>query len=467
MTDGTAASGVASPVGVDTSVALKKRVRGWMMFDFASQPYNTLLLTFIFGPYFATVVGDPVAAQSMWGFAIGLAGLAIAVAAPVLGALADASGRHLAWIWFFSLLYVIGAAALWFAVPGAEGVLLILAAFCIGLVGMESATIFTNAMLPTLGPRDEIGRISGSGWALGYVGGVLALVVMLLFFAENAAGVTLLGIAPLLGLDPETREGTRFVGPFAALWYAVFMVPFFLWVRPVRTARQALPLSRALRTLADTLKKLPRTPGFSAYLGASMLYRDALNGLYTFGGIYTVGVLGWSVIDVGVFGILAAVTGAIFAWAGGRADRARGPKPVIIFCVITLLVVTCLVVTVSPRSVLGLPVPEGSALPTIAFYVIGAVIGAAGGALQASSRTMLVRQANPARITEGFGLYALAGKATAFLAPMLIGWVTLVSGSQQLGILPIAGLFIAGLILLAWVKPEGEHAAWSAQPSSA
>lgn len=444
-----------------TDFALRRRVRGWMMFDFASQPYNTLLLTFIFGPYFATVVGDPVAAQSMWGFAIGAAGIVIALSAPLLGAMADASGRHLPWIWGFSAMYVAGAAALWFAVPGAESVLPILIVFCIGLIGMEFATTFTNAMLPGLGARADIGRISGSGWALGYVGGVVALVIMLLFFAENAAGVTLLGQPPLLGLDPETREGTRFVGPFTAIWYVVFMVPFFLWVRPSPTQGGArLPVGRALSSLGDTLRRLPRRPGFTAFLGASMLYRDALNGLYTFGGIYAVGVLGWSVIDVGVFGILAAVTGAIFAWIGGRIDGARGPKPVIVGCVAALLLATVLVVTIAPTRVFGVSVAEGSALPTIAFYVLGAVIGAAGGSLQASSRTMLTRQAHPDRMTEGFGLYALAGKATAFLAPFLIGVVTLATGSQQLGILPIAALFIGGLILLVWVKPEGDQDAW-------
>lgn len=443
-----------------TDIALKRRVRGWMMFDFASQPYNTLLLTFIFGPYFASaVMDDPVAAQAAWGFAIGFAGLAIALLAPVLGALADASGRHLAWIWFFSALYVLGAGALWFALPGAGPVWPILLAFCIGLVGMEFATIFTNAMLPGLGARDELGRISGSGWALGYVGGVIALVIMLLLFAENAAGTTLLGIAPLGGLDPALREGTRFVGPFTALWYAVFMVPFFLWVRPAaRAAGAALPLGRALRGLGGTVRALPRRRSFASYLAASMLYRDALNGLYTFGGIYTAGVLGWSVIDIGVFGILAAVTGAIFAWIGGRADSARGPKPVIAFCIVLLLVVTVAAVTVTRSSVLGVAIDPDSALPDIAFYVLGAVIGAAGGALQASSRTMLVRQVDPARITEGFGLYALAGKATAFLAPFLIGAVTLASGSQQMGILPVAVLFTLGLILLVWVEPEGEPA---------
>ena len=450
-----------------SALVLKRRVRGWMMFDFASQPYNTLLLTFIFGPYFATVVGDPVRAQSLWGFAIGGAGLAIALSAPVLGAMADASGRHLTWIRSFSVLYVVGAACLWFAAPGTEAVLPILLAFCIGLLGMEFATIFTNAMLPDLGTRDEIGRISGSGWALGYVGGVLALIVMLVFLAEDETGRTLVGWAPAFGLDPEAREGTRAVGPFAALWYAIFMVPFFVWVRPgpIRPA-SALPVGRAMAQLGDTLRRLPRTPGFAAYLGASMLYRDALNGLYTFGGIYAVGVLGWSITDVGVFGILAAITGAIFAWIGGRVDSARGPKPVIVACVVVLLAATLLVVTVQPGRVLGIALAEGSALPDVAFYMLGAVIGAAGGALQSSSRTMMTRQAHPERMTEGFGLYALAGKATAFLAPTLIGWVTLATGSQQMGILPVAGLFIAGLVLLAWVQPEGERS-WSASSSSA
>jgi UMF1 family MFS transporter len=130
---------------------------------------------------------------------------------------------------------------------------------------------------------------------------------------------------------------------------------------------------------------------------------------------------------------------------------------VIVVCVITLLVTSLLVITVEPGSVLGIAVASGSAAPTIAFYVLGAVIGAAGGALQSSSRTMLVRQVDPARITEGFGLYALAGKATAFLAPFLIGVVTLASGSQRVGILPIAALFVLGLVLLRWVRPEGER----------
>jgi UMF1 family MFS transporter len=135
-----------------------------------------------------------------------------------------------------------------------------------------------------------------------------------------------------------------------------------------------------------------------------MFYRDALNGMYTFGGIYALGVLEWSVIDIGVFGIMAAITGAIFAYLGGFADRAFGPKPVIGACILVLTAVGITIVSVSRETVFGMPVAPDSALPDIVFYVCGALIGAAGGVLQAASRTMMVRQARPDRMTEAFGL---------------------------------------------------------------
>jgi UMF1 family MFS transporter len=323
---------------------------------------------------------------------------------------------------------------------------------------MEFATIFTNSYLPGLHPDvAERGRISGSGWAFGYLGGVLALVIMLLFFQAGESGRTLAGIAPLFGLDPATGADTRIVGPFTALWFAVFMVPFFLYTRdaPAAAAVSAVPGARAL---VATLRGLPRHPSLFAFLGSSMLYRDALNGLYTFGGIYALGVLGWSIMQIGVFGILAAVSGAVFCWIGGRADRRFGPRPVIVSCCVILILTAALILSLTPTSVLGLPLAEGSGLPDVVFYIAGALIGAAGGALQSSSRTMMTFQANPARMTEGFGLYALSGKATSFLAPALIALVSDVTQSQRLGILPLVGLFLLGLFLLQWVKPKGDFA---------
>ncbi|MBC7157934.1 MAG: MFS transporter [Rhodobacteraceae bacterium] len=452
------------------AISARQRIWGWYFFDFASQPYNTLLLTFIFAPYVKDLLADGSAAQAAWGYGIGAAGLAIALLAPFLGAVADRSGRRMPFIWLFSGMYVAGAWALWWARPDDFSLGLILLAFGIGLVGMEFATTFTNAMLPDLGPREAIGRISGTGWAFGYVGGLITLVAMLLFLAEGADGRTLLGLAPAFGLDAAAREGTRAVGPLTALWYAVFMIPFFWWVREPRRPG-ALPIRTALAgawpELRATLLRLPRTPSLSAYLAASMFYRDALNGIYVFGGIYAAGVLGWSVVNVGTFGILAVIFGAVFAWLGGRADSRFGPKPVIVACVAALALITWGLTEVGRGQVFGLAVAAGSALPDVAFYALGALVGAAGGALQSASRTMMVRQANPARMTEAFGLYALTGKATSFIAPLSIGIATDLSGSQQAGILPLIVLFALGLGLMAFVRGAGERSErWLADPAA-
>ncbi|MCI2399788.1 MFS transporter [Aliiroseovarius subalbicans] len=439
-----------------SGISLKKRIWGWFFFDFASQPYNTLILTFIFGPYIKSLIGDGAQAQATWGFTVGFAGICIALLAPILGAIADNSGNRLRWIWVFSVMYVAGGVAIWFAAPDLANLTWVLVFFAIGLIGMEFATIFTNSMLPDLGPRDEIGRLSGNGWAFGYIGGLLALVIMLTLFAEGPDGKTILGIDPILGLNAAAREGTRFVGPLAAIWFAVFMIPFFLWVRdPKHSGPDPQLIKHALADLGRTIRRLPKNTSLFAYLGSSMFYRDALNGIYAFGGIYAAGVLNWSVLNVGIFGIVAIITGAIFAWLGGKADHAFGPKPVISACIWTLTLVAISVVFVSRDSVFGVPVAPDSTLPDLTFYFLGAVIGAAGGSLQSASRTMMVHQANPDRMTEAFGLYALAGKATSFIAPIGIGIVTALTGSQQLGVTPLIVLFVIGLVMLRWVNPNG------------
>ena len=438
----------------------RRRIWGWFFFDWASQPYNTLLITFIFAPYVKELIGDGAQAQTVWATGIAVAGILIALGAPVLGALADHSGARMQWIKVFSGMYVIGAFGIWWATPNDLNLVLVLMFFVVGMVGMEFATIFTNSMLPDLGDKSEIGRISGSGWAFGYVGGLAALLVMLLFFAESAStGKTLLGLDPAFGFDASRREGTRFVGPLTGFWYIVFMVPFFLWVKePARKRGGALAVGQALKTVLRTIRHLPQTPSMFAYLASSMFYRDALNGMYFFGGIYAAGVLGWDVVQVGIFGILALISGAFFAWAGGHADDRFGPKLVIVFAILALLLVAVSIVFISRTRVYGVDLDPSSILPDLLFYLCGAVIGAAGGVIQSASRTMMVRQARPGHMAESFGLYGLAGKATAFIAPTLIGVVTATTGSQQIGVSPLIGLFLIGLVLLVWVKPQGDSA---------
>ncbi|WP_113912140.1 MFS transporter [Roseovarius dicentrarchi] len=438
----------------------RRRIWGWFFFDWASQPYNTLLITFIFAPYIQELIGDGARAQTIWATGIAVAGIVIALGAPVLGALADHSGARMQWIKVFSAMYVVGACGIWWATPYDLNLVLVLVFFVIGMIGMEFATIFTNSMLPDIGKKSEIGRISGNGWAFGYVGGLAALMVVLLFFAESAStGKTLLGIDPALGFDATRREGTRFVGPLTGFWYVAFMVPFFLWVKePARKPGRALAVGQALKNVGHTIRHLPQTPSLFAYLASSMFYRDALNGMYFFGGIYAAGVLGWDVVQVGVFGIVALISGAFFAWAGGHADDRFGPKRVIVSAILALLAVAVSIVFISRTRVYGVDLEPGSALPDALFYLCGAVIGAAGGVLQSASRTMMVRQARPGHMAQSFGLYGLAGKATAFIAPALIGVVTAATGSQQIGVSPLIGLLLIGLVLLVWVKPQGDPA---------
>lgn len=453
----------------------KRRIWGWMAFDWASQPFYTLGLTFIFGPYFAAVAAEyylgtgmesgaaKAQAQSIWSVGQTVAGLMIAFTAPFLGAFADNSGRKVPWIAFFSVIYVVTAAMLWGLTPDGSRLFLILILFYVGFFAAESALNFVNAILPSLGDDDEVGRISGSGAAFGYWGGVTALFIMLLLLAENEEGVTLLGNAPLFGLDPEAREGTRSVGPFIAVWYAIFIIPFFLYVRDdPNVVSKSTRLSAVAGELMDTLRSVVQRKSLLNFLVGSMFYRDALNALYAFGGVYAALVLDWATIQIGVFGIIAAIAAAITTWLSGLADQRFGPKPVIITMVCVLIAVSAIIVGMSREQIFGIPLAEGSQLPDIIFYGCGMCIGGAGGAVYTASRSMMVRHTHPDRPAEAFGLFALSGKATAFLAPAMIALFTYLTGNTQLGFLPVIILFLLGLFLLRWVNEDGDRAEWSA-----
>lgn len=458
------------PGSAGVRVMDRRRIWGWMLYDWASQPYATLLLSFIFAPYFALTAGRTFMAEgltsqqaaaeaaSLWGWGLGATGIIIAVLAPILGAVADTTGRRMPWIRGFSALYVLAAAGLWWLTPDPPApVITALVLFGIGVIGMEFTAIFTNALLPGLAPREEIGRISGSGAALGYAGGVAALAVMLLLFTGGDSGLTLLGKPPALGLDPAAAEGTRIAGPLTALWYLVFMIPFFLWVREPRSAAaRPLRLGTAMRELGALIASLRHRRSLAAWLASSMLSRDALNGLYAFGGVYAGLVLEWPPLWIGVFGIVSAVGAAIITWLGGLADRRFGPKPVLIAATLVLGAVCAVVIGLTRESLFGIPLnPEGRAADAV-FLACGVLIGGAGGVVQSAGRTMMVRHTTPDRATEAFGLYALAGKATAFLAPLSIAVTSNLTGSLRAGMSPLIVMFLLSLALLVWVRPEGD-----------
>ncbi len=442
-----------------TERASKKGIWSWMLFDWAGQPFHTLVITFIFAPYFAsTLFATEAEGQSVWGFLVGFAGILVAISAPFLGAAADKTGPRKPWVFAFSALFAVGSFGLWWAAPGAESLIWVYIAFIAAFIGAEYMIIFTNSMLPDLVPRAEVGKLSGYGWALGYVGGVLILIVYLaLISTAPGSDTTLIGISPILGLDPALGEPARASGPISAIWFVVFAIPFFLFTPDSRKDTSLKgAVEEGVGGIKDTLRKLRAYPQLWMFFLSSMLYRDGLVVLYSFGAIYSAGVLGWGSFELGIFGIAAAVAGAFGAWGGGWWDGKKGPMPVVQTSILALLLVSIAVLTITKTSVLLMPVPEGSSLPNIAFFLCGAVIGAAGGAMQASSRTLVVRFVDgKLPMTEAFGIYAMAGKATAFIGPILVGVVTAATDSQRAGISPVVILFLLGIILL-WAAKKRE-----------
>jgi len=440
-------------------------VISWIFFAWAAEPFFTLITTFVFSPYFAThVASDPASGQSLWGFATAAAGLVIALMSPVLGAIADASGRRKPWIAAFGALLVIGSGLMWFGRPGDVSVIpFLLLAYGIAIVGVEFAIVFSNSMMPTLVPPDQIGRLSGTGWATGYVGGILSLILVLGFLAASPeTGRTLFGFTPLFGLDPVTHQGDRITGPLTGIWFVIFALPMF-WLTPDYPAKR--PVRAALREglieLKQTLGELPQRKSMAAFLLANMIYTDGLVSLFAFGGIYAAGTFGWDTIRIGTFGIILAIAGTFGAWLGGRLDDSLGPKRVIAGSMLILLLAIVAILMVDKDSILFIkvapPVPDGALFAGAserAYLLLGCLIGAAGGPLQAASRTLLIRMAPKDRIAQYFGLFALTGKVTSFIGPLLIGVITAVTQSQKAGMAVLVLFFVAGLALLARVKEQ-------------
>jgi UMF1 family MFS transporter len=360
---------------------------------------------------------------------------------------------------------VVASSLLWFAAPGVPSAIpLALVAFAIGTIAAEVAAVFNNAMMPYLVPPDRLGRLSGAGWATGYAGGLVSLVIVLgLLAASPESGRTYFGLAPLFGLDPALREGDRVTGPLTALWFLVFALPLFLFTPDVpRTGtRPREAVRQGLARLAATLAEARREGAIGRFLLANMIYQDGLVALFAFGGIYGAGVFGWGTLELGIFGILLTVTGTIGALLGGRLDDRIGAKSVIAGALV-LLVLVCLGILSLGRDhvlfvILAAPPGPGdglyASLPEKMFLALGLVIGAVAGPLQASSRSFLARVAPAGSEARYFGLLALSGKVTSFLAPLLVAVATDLADSQAAGVAVLIFFFVTGGALLAGVRP--------------
>ncbi len=436
----------------------KRAIRSWMLFDWAAQPFFTVVITFIFGPYFVSrLAEDAVQGQAAWGYTVTIAGVIIALLAPVLGAIADATGARKHWIAFFALVKIIALSLLWFAAPGSALWLPMLCIVC-AMVAAEFSILFNDSMMPRLIAAQDIGRVSNLAWGLGYIGGLLVLFSVLLLLAANPdSGKTLLGITPLFGLDANQGEDARITGPYAALWYLIFILPMFLFTPD---AGRGVSLSQAigstLHELKSTLADAWQRKALLRFLLARMVYQDGVNGLLALGGTFAASMFGWQTIEMGIYGILllvVAIGGCAYA---GRLDAQLGSKAVVILSLLCLLVATLGIVSTGPGYTLfGLlqlsTVDNGGLFATAAektYIAFGLLIGVAFGPVQASSRAYLARSVGVDEAGRYFGLYALSGRATAFLAPMAVASLTLYADSARIGMSGLLVFLVVGLVLL-------------------
>jgi UMF1 family MFS transporter len=440
-------------------------IASWMLFDWAAQPFYTLITTFLFAPYFAAVfIGDATEGAAIWGYTTSAAAILVALGAPILGAIADSRGRLKPLIFLLSIGFVLGQAALWFALPGAtENVWFIVLAVIVATICAEFSAVLNNSLMPHLVRPDQLGRMSGGGWALGYVGGLISLIFMASFvMIDERTGLTTFGLEPLFNFDVAAHEADRFVGPFSALWYVTFVIPFFLLTpdAPRRPEAQRVSIRGALASVGDTLSHIRQFRDVALFFIARMLFIDGLLAIFTFGGIYAVDVFGWPTLVVGYFGIILSVAAGIGAAAGGFLDDRLGSKAVVIGSLLMLIGGALGVISIDTSHVLFLldvaPPAEGAAPFTstgeIIYLAFAILIGLAGGPLQSASRSLLARMAPPEHMSEFFGFFAFSGKVTAFAAPLLIGILSDTTGSLRIAMSVILVFLFVGLAVMALVQ---------------
>ncbi len=457
-----AAGGVWAPAGFS-----------WALFEFARNPYYMLVITFIFPAYFASqIVRDPVEGQAQVAGAIKTAGLICAVTAPLLGAMMDRGGARKPMMAVFLGLLCVCAALLWFAAPtpgpglGVAGTVTVLvAAFC----AYTYSEVMHNAMLRQAGRPSALPHISGAGLALGQLSSALGLIVFVVISA-SAAG---------LGIDPLSFVVERGLGPATAVWLALFVIPFFLYMPDgapaggtwVRAGREILfgehgfdPVRRA-RAFFDYLRRLAKDfPQPTKYLVVRILYADGITSLLALGGVYTSGVLGWTREELGLYGIYSSVFGVIGGFLAGPLDRAIGARRAILLELTVLCAIVVVALSITQQSILFGAIPVGpplhsgpyfNSLADVAYLGCIAIVTVSTIGCISSSRSMLVAIAPKERISEFFGLYMLSATATVWIGPMMSEFVTRLTGDQRLGFTPIWGLLLVGLLLMLTVKADG------------
>ena len=409
-----------------------RRIVAWTLYDWANSSFTTIVVSFIYSGFFTQVmVGDDVLGQALWGRAVSVSALIIALLSPVVGAMADRGGKRRRYLFISTMVCVLATAVLTFVAPGTpHGILIALTIFVIANVGFEVSGVFYNSFLPVVAPPDKIGTISGIGWGVGYMAGIVSMIIALLAFVGFA------GADPWLSLSTEGAFHVRAVNLLVAGWFLLFSIPMFIWVKDEGPVRDGGGVRAALIELKKTFQEIRRYGEIAKFLLARLLYNDGIGTVFVMIGPFAMAAFDWDFDRVILFGITANITAGLGAFFFGFVDDRVGGKRTIMISVVFLAI--------------GILV--GAMAHNEAFFWVAALTAAVfAGPNQAASRSLMARFTPDNRQAEFFGFYAFSGKATTFAGPLLVGIVGTLFNSVRAGIGVVAIFFVAGGILLAFV----------------
>ena len=404
-----------------------KKIFNFALYDFANSAFTTIIITFIFATYFAKQIApNPVLGQSYWGWTIGVTGFLVAIAGPIIGSFADKKNRVVFFVRFFSLLCILFTALLWFSKPSQSYLLYTLVIVGIGNFFYELSLIFYNSLLKDISKNRNLGKSSGFGFALGYIGGIVILLISIKLFIDT-------NNLPF-GLTKDESENIRAIALLVSIWFLIFSIPFLFFV--IKEKRRKANYSFNFHDLKILIWNKKITT-LGKFLIARMLYADGLNAIIVMGGIFAVGVFNLEIKDLLKLSIIMNVTAFIGAFIGGIINDRYGSKIVIIFSLIGLIFSSIAILFTFKVST---------------FFYLAAVNGLFIGPIQSASRVVITSMLNRNNQGKGFGLFATSGKLTSFLGPLLVSTVTFLTSSQRIGFSAAIVLLLFGLIILMNIK---------------
>lgn len=415
-----------------------KVVWSWAMYDWANSAFTTLVVTFIYSTYFAKTFAPTEELGTLWwSRAIAISSILTALASPIFGAAADRGGARKRFMGLFLVICVAATTALTFITADmANAVLLALTLFVVADFSYEVGNVFYNAFLPNIASPGRIGRISGWGWGLGYVGGIVCMLIALEGFVTKF---------PWFGMSEDM--GIRATNLLVVVWFVVFALPMFLFVPERRTHAPRISAKAAFADLQRTAGKLRRYRELVKFLIARLVFNDGLVTVFAFGGIYATNVFGMTQREVIKLGIAINVTAGLGAFLFGYVDDRLGGKKTIMITIVMMVIATAMAVWA----------------PTSGWFIAAALmIGIFVGPNQSASRSLMGRFVPAKHESEFFGFFAFSGKATAFMGPYLLGELT-GAYSHRVGMASVIAFFIVGgLLLISVDEKKGIAAAESA-----